>query len=467
MTERDKFRAFIEKHPHSHLPFFHRPHCTRRHFFQLFGGAVTASVLGGRSMGGEVASAADVTPRGTAKNVIFILLAGAPSHIDTFDFHFVDGVTPDTLAPETIDGIVWPVGLLPKLAGNLPDMAIVRSVRAWALVHSLAQTWAQIGRNPAAALGDIAPNIGSVVAIEKEAERRPTDVFPTFLALNTNQVAGSGYLSSSYAPFRFTPAAGQPSRGLPNVTAPAAFGARWELLQSLDRELRLASPLGSDVEDFGHFYEQARGMIDNAQPGGAVDQAFKFTSEDAERYGSNNFGAACLVAKQVLEADRGTRYIEIVLGGWDHHQNIYQANFLPRLSTILDNGVSAMLNDLKSSGLLDQTLVVMMGEFGRTVGPLSGAAGRDHYLQQFAMFAGAGVRGGRAIGSTDDTGASTADSGWSRDRDIRVEDVEATMYSALGINWTSVRYDDPTGRGFELVPFSSQDLYGPIDELWS
>jgi uncharacterized protein (DUF1501 family) len=108
----------------------------------------------------------------------------------------------------------------------------------------------------------------------------------------------------------------------------------------------------------------------------------------------------------------------------------------------------------------------MAGEFGRTVGKLTGAAGRDHYPQQFAFFAGAGVTGGKTIGSTDALGANTVDFGWSRDRIIKPEDIEATIYSAMGINWTTVRYDDPLGRGFYYVPNSDQDIYGPINELW-
>jgi uncharacterized protein (DUF1501 family) len=108
----------------------------------------------------------------------------------------------------------------------------------------------------------------------------------------------------------------------------------------------------------------------------------------------------------------------------------------------------------------------MMGEFGRTVGKVTAQGGRDHYLQQFCMFAGAGVKGGRAIGQTDATGANTIDSGWSRQRVIKPEDIEATIYSAMGINWTNVRYDDPFGRGFYLVPASDKDVYGPINELW-
>jgi uncharacterized protein (DUF1501 family) len=198
----------------------------------------------------------------------------------------------------------------------------------------------------------------------------------------------------------------------------------------------------------------------------AVNTAFSFTSADSARYGNTGFGNACLVAKQVLAADQGTRYIEITQGGWDMHQNIYQTAQLPSLAKLLDDGLSALINDLRASGALGETLIVMQGEFGRTVGPLSGAAGRDHYPQQFVVFAGAGVKGGRAIGSTDATGSATVDPGWSRSRDVKPEDVEATIYSAMGIDWTTVRHDDPLGRGFYYVPNSDQDVYGPINELW-
>lgn len=454
----------IPEHPHT--PFYWRRHWTRRRFFHLLGGAVTASVAMPPVLRGNSYVVAPVETKSTARNVIFILLSGAPSHIDTFDFKMVDGVTPESLAPETFGDVVWPVGLLPDLAQRLDKFAIVRSVRAWALVHSLAQTWAQIGRSPAAALGDIAPHVGSIVAVEKAAERRDSDVLPAFLALNANGVQGQGFLPAGYAPFKHTAAASTPQRGLSNVAAPAAFGARWDLLNALDKPLRQASPLGQPAVDFAAFYEQARRLMEEAQPGGAVDRVFKFTAEDVERYGNTNFGAACLVAHQALAANRGTRFVQVNLGGWDHHQNIYAENALPALSRQLDRGVAALLDDLESSGSIAETLVVMMGEFGRTVGPLSAAAGRDHYLQQFAMFAGAGVRGGRIIGATDAEGRFTTDPGWSRNRDVRVEDIEATIYSALGINWTTIRTDEPTGRGYELVPLSSQDVYGPIHDLW-
>jgi len=370
--------------------------------------------------------------------------------------------------PATINGLAWPTGLLPKLAGQLPNIALVRSVQSWALVHSLAQTWAQIGRNPAAALGNIAPNIGSVVAIEKDPERLPGQVFPPFLGLNATTQAGPGYLSARYAPFKFTPSSGNPGGGLPNTTNAVGENRtndRYSLMHSLDDNLRLNSPLGTAVADYEAFYESAKGLMYNP----VVNKAFQFSPEDAARYGNTNFGASCLVAKQVLAANQGTRYVEISFGSWDMHQNIYSpaANSLQAMSKQLDDGVGALLADLKASGQLDSTLVVMMGEFGRTVGKVTPAGGRDHWLQMTVALAGAGIKGGRAIGSTDDTGAATLDPGWSRGRSVKPEDIEATIYSAMGINWTNVRYDDPFGRGFEYVPFSGEDLYGPIDELWA
>jgi hypothetical protein len=463
MNGQEKFDQFLKRHPHSHKAFFERPHITRRRFFEIAGAGITASYLNGRIQAADQSSSA-VSPKNTARNVIFILLAGAPSHIDTFDLKVVPGVTPTSFNPTTTNGLLWPAGLLPKLGEHIPDMAIVRSMRAWALVHTLAQTWTQIGRNPAAALGNIAPHIGSVVAIEKNSERRAAQVFPTFLALNSNNAAGPGYFPAQYAAFKVRPS----TRGIANTVNPddpkgtGRFNTRWSLLHALDDSLRVNSPLGKEPEDYDNFYSAAKGLMYNP----VVDQAFKFSDTDSARYGDTTFGNACLVAKQVLAADQGTRFIQISLGGWDMHTNIYDAARLPALGKILDDGVSALLDDLKSGGQLDQTMVVMVGEFGRTVGGLSGAQGRDHYLQQFAVFAGGGVKGGRTIGSTNDQGSATAEYGWSRNRDIKPEDVEATIYSAMGINWTTVRQDDPFGRGFYYVPFSDGDVYGPINELW-
>src|SRR5690242_10240182 len=200
-NEQEKVNRWFKKNPWTLPPFHARPHWTRRHFFELLGAGVTGSFLSQR-----YAKAADVTSsgaatKGTAQNVIFILLAGAPSHTDTFDLKMVNGVTPPSFAPDTVNGTLWPTGLLPKLGRQLPDFAIVRSMRSHALVHTLGQTWVQIGRSPAAAFSNIAPHIGSVVAIEKDKERQPGQKFPTFVALNSNNVRGPGYFPSQYGAF--------------------------------------------------------------------------------------------------------------------------------------------------------------------------------------------------------------------------------------------------------------------------
>lgn len=394
--------------------------------------------------------------------MIFILLAGAPSHTDTFDLKMVNGVTPTTFNPETINGMLFPTGLMPNLANLVGDFAVVRSMRSHALVHSLAQTWTQIGRNPAAALGNIAPNIGSVVAIEKDKERVAGQIFPPFLALNSGAAVGGGYFPATYAPFKVNAAAG----GLGNTTHPdgqATFNNRVKLLHSLDDQLRIQSPLGTAPGDYADFYASAQGMMYNA----VVNQAFAFSTANSQRYGNTALGNACLVAAQVMRAKQGTRFIQITSNdGWDMHQNIYAAGTLPTRARTLDNAVANLLTDLKADGLLDQTLVVMAGEFGRTVGPLSSQAGRDHWPQQFAFFAGGGVRGGRAIGSTNATGADVAEFGWSQDRYVYAEDVEATILSAMGIDWTIIRRDDPLGRGFEYIPQTGPWQFAPIHELW-
>ena len=472
MTKK-QFTKYIVEHPEALRPtFFRRPHWTRRHFFQVLGAGVAGSFLAKEAKAQSgTCSSQNVTTLNTAKNVIFVLMAGAPSHVDTFDFKMTNGVTPSAANPATINGVLWPNGILPKLGSMLDDFAIVRSLQAHALVHSLGQTWVQIGRNPAAALGNIAPNIGSVVALEKAAERKPSDVLPTFLALNSDGAVGSGYLDSSYAPFKYDPS----TAGLPDTQN--AFGqARWqEMLTTLhgeDDALRINSPLGKPADDMNGFYNSAQSLMYNP----AVQSVFTYSSSDSARYGSSSFGNALLIAKQALSSSMGARFVQVTVGGWDMHVNIYgppggsvtKGNTIFTLGNTFDNGLSALLADLKSSGLLENTLVIAMGEFGRTPGAVTPAAGRDHYLNQFAMFAGGGVQGGKIIGTTDATGANITDPGWSQGRAVNPEDIEATIYSALGINWTNICYNDPFHRGFEYVPQSNgPDYWVPINELFA
>ena len=455
------FQRFLEKYPHPHRPFWDRPTLSRRQFFEILGTGITGYALVQLNRPIPLLAQSAVVPIRKATNCIFILLSGAPSHSDTFDLK--EGPwTPPSFHPTSYGNIRFPQGLMPQLAERLSDLVLVRSVRAWALVHSLAQTWIQIGRNPASALGSIAPHIGSIVALEKEPERTADDLLPGFISLNAGgSQVGAGYLPVTYAPWQVGPA----TTGLRNTTHPDGrerWESRLQLLHRLDDPLRKDSPLGPLPANLDNFYQAAGRLMYSDR----VQSAFAMTDEERAAYGSSAFGDACLIATKIFRGQLGTRFIQITLGSWDHHQNIYAPTGLPLLAGQLDSGLAGLLDGLRQNSLLEQTLIVVAGEFGRTVGPLTGRQGRDHFLQQSVVFAGAGVHGGKALGATDEQGAGTIEAGWSRGRSIKNEDIEATVYSALGINWTTIRRDDPFNRGFEYVPYPDSDIYGPIHELW-
>jgi len=438
--------------------FWKQPQLGRRMFFRHVGAALSGYfLLPSRPM--ETVAKASPSTIGTAKNVIFILMTGAPSHSDTFDLK-EGSWTPAFMAPTSYGDVRFPQGLMPKIADQLDSVALVRSVRAWAAVHGLGQTWVQIGRNPASSLARIAPHIGSVVSMELGPTLSNRSL-PAFLSLNANSGPGSGYLAPDNAPFYVSPGGG----GLGNSAHPngnVVFDRRYGLLQEMDAETKESGALGTSVSEMAQFNLSARKLMYN----GDIDKVFTFDQATRNLYGNTGFGNACITARNLLKAKLGTRFIQISIGSWDHHTNIYAPNGpLQGLSRQFDNGLGQLLADMKQDGTLDETLIVAMGEFGRTVGAPNVQNGRDHFLQQAVLMAGARIRGKRAIGSTDSEARNIVDPGWSRDREIRPEDIEATIYSALGIDWTK-QIDSPLGRSFEYVPFSGQDLYGPINELW-
>lgn len=462
-------KKVLESNPVARPSYFRRPHWTRRNFFQLAGAGITASFLAKEAdaQSAGTCTSQNMTTINKATNVIFILMAGAPSHVDTFDFKNTAGVTPAASAPQMINGNLWPTGVLPKLSAMTSQFSVIRSVQAHALVHSLGQTWVQIGRNPAAALGNIAPNIGSIVALQKASQRVPGHVLPTFLALNSDGAVSSGYLDATYAPFKVDPS----TAGLPNTTN-SLGQSRWTemytQMHAEDDALRVNSPLGVPVGDMDNLYTSAQGLMYDS----VVQSVFTYSSADSTRYGASSFGNALLVAKQALAANQGTKFIQVTVGGWDMHVDIYgQAQNKGKtniytLGNQFDSAVSALMGDLQAAGMLDSTMIVALGEFGRTPN-FTAALGRDHWLNQFAFFAGGGVQGGRIIGSTDATGANIVSNGWSQNRPVNPEDIEATIYSAMGIDWTTICYNDPFHRGFEFVPQSlGPDYYNPVNELF-
>ena len=450
------------------------PGFTRRNFLQIAGTGIVASwfadVLSPRLLYAQTAPGA--TLRNTAKSCILIFLAGAPSNIDTWDLK-EGSWTPSDFAPTSFNGgnLRFAQGLLPKTANHLGDMTLVRPGLAWAAVHQLGQSWAQIARNPGGATGAIAPHIGSVVSLEAQATRAASDVLPGFIALNSGGIPAQGYFPATYAPFFVQPA----STGLATLSHPdgaARFSDRWNLLHQLDAN-RATGALGKNGSDINNFDDSAKTLMD--APG--INALFSFADTDHTRYGASTFGDSLLVARNLVNARRGTRFVQVTLGGWDHHSDIYDKTAANSLyvqgQQQFDPAFGALMDDLKSmpgsaagKTLLDETLVVITAEFGRTVGALNSQQGRDHNLRITTVWAGGGTRGGQVLGKTDATGANVTDYGWSANRDVRPEDVACTIYSALGIDYTTVRHDDPLNRGFEYVPFAKDGTYQPVDELW-
>jgi Protein of unknown function (DUF1501) len=437
----------------------------RRLFFEIAGAGVAGYFLSPFDTYAQSGSyQSDATILNTAKFVIFIQLAGAPSQIDTFDLK-VGPWTPADFVPTTINGVDFPGGLLPSLASQANRLSIVRSCQASALVHNLVQAWNQIARNPASATGKIAPNIGSVVALEFEPKRLSGQHLPGFVSLaSAGNLVRNGYLPGRYAPFDITASA----TGLPNLAntdGEATFTDRYSVLQ----QLNTAGIRRSDFDEMSDFYASARAMMYDP----TVTATFRFTNDDQLRYGNSGFGNSCIVARNLVTADLGTRYIMITIGGWDNHQNIYQQNAgVYRPARQLDAALGNLIADLavipgsNGKSKLDETLIVAKGEFGRTVGNITNQGGRDHYFVHSALFAGGGVRGGQVIGSTTDDGKFIDNPGWSEDRAVVPEDIAATVYSAIGINYTTVRHDDPLGRGFEYIPSNTGWHISPILELF-
>jgi Protein of unknown function (DUF1501) len=439
----------------------------RRVFFQIAGASVSGWFVSPLNLAAQnsVTYNSQALLLNSAKNVVFILLAGAPSQTDTFDLR-VDRWTPADFRPTTINGIDFPEGLMPGIAAQLNRIAIVRSCQSTALVHTLLQTWTQTARSPLSATGKIAPNIGSIVALELEPRRSAGQILPGFVALNsTGALVRQGYFPGRYSPFDVV--AG--NNGLANIASPdgeVAFDQQVAALEALEpRGLRRP-----DFEAMREFYAGARTLV--YEP--AVSAAFRFTNAERNRYGNNGFGNSCIVARNLVNANLGTRYIQITLGGWDNHQSIYATN-VPSIYTParqLDAGLANLIADLATmpgsngASLLDETLIVVKGEFGRTVGNLTDLQGRDHYFVHFALFAGGGVRGGLVMGATTRDGMFIEDPGWSEGRAVGSEDVAATIYSALGIDYTTVRHDDPLGRGFEYIPSTNGWAAAPIRELF-
>jgi hypothetical protein len=421
---------------------------TRRAFLQVGGSSVLgltlADLLRWRARAGVPAS-------GSAKSVLLLWLWGGPSHLDTWD--------PKPGAPLEFRGPFSPIAtkvpgiriteLFPKLAQTVDLFSIIRSLHTGSNDHGIAGT---IGLTGSAAggvnlggqplPGTARPATGSVVArvCGSKAPLPPFIVVGGRLHQGKKAIVGEGggSLGALYDPFRleYDPVEGFkiPALQLPPDLTPDRLGDRqrlWQALDGLDRQTELLR----SAKAIDEYRAQAFAML--TSPG--ARRVFDLSQEPpdlVDRYGRTRFGQSCLLGRRLVE--HGVPFVQVNWsdhveaeedsgdGGWDHHYRNFQI-MQDRQATWLDQALVALLTDLRDRGLLGQTLVLVLGEFGRTP-KINDKAGREHWEHCYsALMAGGGVQGGRVIGASDARGEHP------HDHPVTPADVLATVHRCVGI----------------------------------
>ncbi len=439
--------------------------CPRREIIKA--GAAGLLGLGLHRLGALNALAAPASRSGSgpgrAKSVILIFNGGAPSHIDLWD--------PKPDAPAEIRGTFSTIKtnvpgihiseLLPRMAQRMDKVALIRSVHHEQSSHNAGMYWSTAGRpyrvdstliNPSRA--DI-PCFGTLVGWLAQRDGFSGAVPPYVITpfphcdskafITPGQYGGC--LGARYDPFVLDSdpnAVGFKARDMAldaNLTA-ARIGERMALLQNLSISAPpLVSPQAAELDLFNH---QAVALLQSDKAAAAFDLT-KESDAVRERYGRHSWGQSHLLARRLIEA--GTRFVTTVNGPsitWDTHKDNFNA-LKNRLVPPMEQAYAALLDDLEERGLLDTTLVVWMGEFGRTP-KINGDAGRDHWPGCYSMLlAGGGIRGGQVIGASDKTGAHPAE------RPVSPADIHATVFAALGYDAHSISYKDLDGRPIPLT----------------
>ena len=463
----------------------HRQHITRRWFFRECGVGLGAIAL--RSLLGEGTARAATSPgglnplapktphfRGRAKRVIYLFMAGAPSHLELFDHkpeltkwngklppaELLEGYRAAFINPNsTLLGPKFKFAkygrsgaelseLLPHLSGVADDLAIVKSMHTDAFNHAPGQIFANTGSQQFGR-----PSIGSWATYGLGSEASD---LPAFVVFSTGAKGpsggasnwGNGFLPSMYQGVMFR-SSGDPVLYLSNPKGVDAAIQR----DSLDTIRRVnQSHLGvmgdPEIATRINAYEMAYRMQSSAPD---LMDLHKESKETLEMYGAEpgktSFANTCLLARRLVE--RGVRFVQIFHEAWDQHGNL--TNDLKKNCRDTDKACAALVKDLKQRGLLDDTLVVWGGEFGRTPMVQGGDDGRDHHPNCFSVWlAGGGVKPGLTLGESDDFGFNAT-----RDK-VHVHDLNATILHLLGFDHTKLTYR------FQGCDFRLTDVHGEV-----
>ncbi len=416
---------------------------SRRELLKLSAaGIVTTSFSGWLNVLAARAAQAGQAPR---KRCVLLWMDGGPSHKDTFDLRpGTDHGGPYRAIPTSVPGIQISEHL-PQFARLVQHAAIIRSMSTGEGAHARAKYNLHTGYREGVG-GLTYPSIGSIAA---QQIGNADAALPNYVSIG-NRSYGAGFLGPRYEPLTVA----DPTRGVENLRAfvgSGQFDARYGLLEELESAFQRThhAPVGD-----AHQTTYRRAVTLMRDEG---TRAFDITQETAatrQRYGSTRFGEGCLLARRLIES--GVTFVEVNLGGWDTHQNNFDR--VRQLSGQLDPAMSALVSDLRDRGLLDSTLVVWMGDFGRTprINQRGAQPGRDHYPRAWSsVLVGGGIRGGQVVGRTDAEAATVTD------RPVSTIDFMATVCRILGIDH-NLQNQAPNGRPVRIVDRGSNPIAGLI-----
>jgi hypothetical protein len=391
-----------------------------------------------------------VNPRGKNVNCILIWLDGGPSHYETFD--------PKPDAPSDIRGEFKSIPTkipgvhfsekVPKLAEAFDKFTVVRSICHKDPNHGGGNHYMMTGMPtpvPVACGASVTfhPSYGSMVSYDRGLRNG----LPAYASMpEISRSGGPNFLGAQHAPFVIDGYPNSPSFKVRDVVLPKEISEgraenRQLLRKSLDQMKRYHEKLADDpAVAFDEYYSQALQLVSSEK----AQLAFDINKEDEklrEKYGRNDFAQRLLLARRLVEV--GVSFVTVYNGGWDHHTKIFDA-FKGKQAQQLDQGLAALIEDLHTRGLLDNTMVICLGEFGRTP-KVNKDAGRDHWPGAMSvLMAGAGIPGGQIVGATDPKGY------YASENIFRPEDFAASLYTKMGIDPNQTLHNT-AGRPVSLV----------------
>jgi hypothetical protein len=416
---------------------------SRRHFLGHL--ATTSLAIPAMHFFGALEAQAQAV-RKRNKSLILLWMGGGPSQLDTWD------LKPDS---EKNAGEFRPIATaapgvsisqhLPSVAKQMQHLSIIRSLNSKEGNHDRGTYLMHTGYAPNPTV--VHPSFGSVLSYELGSKAGEEFPLPHCIAINSPG-EGAGFLGMAHSPFFVQ----NPTAPIANLEPPRGINeARMERrLSMLAANMNdfAAGRRSAAVADHKAVYSKTVKMMNSAYT--RTLRLDDVPAQVRDAYGRNSFGQGCLMARRLVEA--GVTYVEVSLGGWDNHANIFDTlsrDLLPQL----DKAMGTLVADLASSGLLDKTLVVWMGEFGRTP-RINQTTGRDHWPRSWSVvMGGCGIKGGQVVGATDQDGIEVID------REMGVMDVVATMSQAIGLD-LSTEFTTPRGRPMKVV-----DGGKPITEL--